>query len=84
MGTGVKDDFNLMFEKLRKDVRKDFPIQSLYDDPDFAHWDYVSCWVNLTENEIRAFADYVNWKFIKEYQINGLSEDFKREFADRL
>ena len=76
-------ELDQMFDDLRKAVKEDFPMQKLYEDPETVRWDYVSCWVELTESQLREFKDYLNWYLIKQYYKN-LSEDFKREFADRL
>lgn len=70
------------YKELQKMVKDDFPMETLWEDPDSAQWDYVSCWVKLTEDEMREFKDYVHWSLIREYQTFG--EDFKREFGDRM
>ena len=66
--------------EIRKAVRKDFPFYKLYELQDEHVWSYVSCWVILTEAQIREFKDFLDWKLIKEYQ-HHISTDFKREFG---
>lgn len=84
--TSSIEQFEEKNEEIRAAVREDFPFRELYkivDDKDNLKWNYLSVWVKLTEDELREFQDYIKWDLIKKYHKN-FSENFKREFADRL
>ena len=49
---------------------------------DEADWFTISQSIDLSEDFIREFQDYVCWGYISVYQV--LSEDFVREFKDKV
>lgn len=73
------------FEELREAVAKELTPEVMHSQGvDYLNWDYISCWRKMTEEELRQFKDFVNWNLIKEYQLQYLSDDFRREFKEYL
>lgn len=73
-----REELNKKYDILREQATKEYSKEKLYQDPDNIQWIYVTCWVSLTEEEMREFSPYLIRDFVKDYQ--KCSKDFLREF----
>lgn len=77
-------ELNEKYKELRRAVSEEIKIDLLRTNCDYLNWEYLSCWREMNEDEVREFRDYIRWDLLKNYQLEHLSLDFLREMDEYL